>query len=208
VKFTDGATALTGSFDKEVRTFDRNVANQLTVTRVRTRGATLRKQDELTYNVGTNTDTTFVGRKIMLITAGALNGNTSTITFPTGMLVGPAQMTVGQTWGSAGDTSTVSMPAVGGPFAGNFVDSRSLTEIVPTLTLSNGNMYTDCVKYSSNRLSHIGGSFQRTSWSCKGHGMVKQIHMMPRLSVTAAAGSLTSVSLEYRGRVMELVTFN
>jgi len=205
VKFTDGASVLTGSFDKEVQTFDRSDTTKLIVTRVRTFTSALRRTDVLTYNVGTNTDTTLTSRKILTVSAGVLTGDSTTITFPSGMLVRPAQMTLGQTWGSAGDTSKVSSLTVGGPFAGNFVDSRSLVEIVPNLTLSNGATYTECVKYSSNRLSHIGGSFQRISWSCKGEGMVKRIQMMPRVSAdTDASGNVISVSLGYRGQVMEL----
>lgn len=211
VTFTDGISVPTPGWDTETQTFDRGVANQLTVTRVRSRAAVLRKHDELTYTVGTGVDTVLTKRKIFSVVSGAINENTTTITFPSGITTRKAVMAVGHPWGSMVDTSKTASPALPNdePIPGNAVETRTLLEKVPAMTLNNSNSYTDCIKISSTRMSHIGSSHLRMSWYCADHGLVKRTQMSPRTNFSVDAnGAVSSVTIVYRGINMELESFN
>ena len=100
------------------------------------------------------------------------------------MLVRKSKMVVGQTWGSAGTINDSVSTAV---VTGAYVESRSLVEVVPSLSLLNsGVSYPNCIKIENRRTSHLGGnSFQRVSWYCAGQGLVKRIQLPAGLAGTA-----------------------
>jgi len=169
-------TGTHGRWDKETRTFNRDVVNTTVITRQRTLAGAIVRHHELTFNQQSSGD--IVLSEFKDFDPNNIANRVSVRTISPPVVIRENVMDIGLRWATAAQITEVyddvSIPTTIG-FA---VDSRSLI-VLENVTLSNGDAYTDCLKIETIRSGErLGGSFQQISWHCpNGVGLVKSIRL-------------------------------
>lgn len=193
-----------GNWDTEVRSFNRTINNDGTITTLRTRQRTsvgvIVRHDVQKFITDLNGDVGYAEKK--QYDAADITSLLNTATISPSLVELKNNMGIGLRWGSASQVThvyeDVNLPT-GISFA---LDSRSLLGI-EDITLSNGDAYTGCLKIETIRSAESLGRDQQTiSWSCpNGVGLVKYImlrdngtsHMSRVMELDTGASTPTGV---------------
>lgn len=182
--YTEKVFSVTGTqagWDKEVRSFNRTINADSTITTLRTRQRTsagvIVRHDVQKFITDLNGDVGYAEKKNYDAADITALVNTANISPPLVELKN--NMGIGLRWGSASQVTYV-YEDVNIPTDISFaVDSRSLLGI-EDVTLSNGDAYSGCLKIETIRSAEsLGRNQQKISWHCpNGVGLVKYIMLM------------------------------